>query len=321
VRAAGFLLSEHKLLLLSKHAREYARLIAEADLPGLELVVPSVLEEARALEADCDLVFGEPVLIREVLNDLPRLTWIQATWAGVEPLLSPGSRRDYILTNARGVFGDLMSEYVFAYLLLHERRILARFKAQQEHRWDATETGVLRGKRLGLLGVGSIGAALAHTARHFKMVVAGYTRTSEGCPDVDAYYHGGALLDFASGLDYLVGLLPGTPETRHLVNASLLSALPARAVFVNVGRGSAVDEEALAEALKAGRLAGAVLDVFEEEPLPPGHFFWSTPNLLISSHTAAPTFPEDMTGLFIENYRLFREGKALKHRVDFVRGY
>lgn len=314
-------MSEHKLLIVSKHAQEYQRLIAAADLPGLELVVPSSPAEARSQGADCDLVFGEPVLIREVLPSLPRLAWVQATWAGVEPLLGPEARRDYLLTNARGVFGDLMSEYVFAYLLLHERRVLARYRAQQDHRWDATETGVLRGKRIGLLGVGSIGAALAHTAKHFKMSVNGYTRASESSPDVDTYYHGRALLAFASGLDYLVSLLPGTPETYHLVNASLLDALPARAVFVSVGRGGAVDEPALAEALRSGRLAGAVLDVFEQEPLPPEHYFWSTPNLLISSHTAAPSFPEDVAGLFIENYRLLREGKALKHRVDFERGY
>jgi len=314
-------LSVHKLLILSKHAQEYGRLIAGADLPGLEQVVSSDPAEARSSGADCDLVFGEPVLIREVLPYLPGLRWVQATWAGVEALLSPEARRDYLLTNARGVFGDLMSEYVFAYLLLHERRILARYQAQRDHRWDATETGVLRGKRIGLLGVGSIGAVLAHTAKHFQMRVSGYTRSSESCPDVDAYHHGRALLAFASDLDYLVCLLPGTPETHHLVNASLLSALPARAIFISVGRGSAVDEVALAEALRKGRLAGAVLDVFEQEPLPPDHFFWSTPNLLISSHTAAPSFPEDVAELFMENYRLFLDGRTLKYRVDFERGY
>ena len=138
---------------------------------------------------------------------------------------------------------------------------------------------------------------------------------------MDAYFHGSDLLEFARGLDYLVNLLPGTSETRQLVNAALLAALPARAMFINVGRGSAVDEAALAEVLKAGKLAGAVLDVLNEEPLPPDHFFWNTPNLLISSHTAAPSFPEDVARLFVENYRLLLEGKALNYQVDFVRGY
>jgi len=284
-------------------------------------VASSNPEEARSRGADCDLLFGEPGLIREVLGALPRLIWVQATWAGVEPLLGPGARRDYLLTNARGVFGGLMSEYVFAYLLLHERRILERYQAQQEHRWDPAETGMLRGKRIGLLGVGSIGSELARTAKHFGMTVAGYTRTSETCPDVDAYFHGPSLREFASSLDYLVSLLPGTPETRHLVDASLLAALPPRAVFINVGRGSAVDEKALAEALKGRKLGGAVLDVFEQEPLPPEHVFWSTPHLLISSHTAAPSFVKDVAQLFIENYRLLLEGKPLKYQVDFERGY
>jgi O-6-methylguanine DNA methyltransferase len=148
----------------------------------------------------------------------------------VEPLPGPSLRRDYLLTNARGVFGGLMSEFVFGYLLQHERRMIERYRAQQEQRWDDRLTGTLRGKVLGLLGVGSIGSTLAGTARHFGMSVRGYTRASESCPDVDSYYHGSSLLDFAGGLDYLVNVLPNTEETRHIVDASLLGRLPARAV-------------------------------------------------------------------------------------------
>src|SRR5207249_8719727 len=138
----------------------------------------------------------------------------------------------------------------------------------QERRWDPAPPGTLRGRQIGLLGVGSIGAALARTAKHFEMRVKGYTRASEGCPDVDAYFHGGDRARFAADLDYLVAVVPNTADTRRLVDAALLRALPARAVFVNPGRGSVVDEGALAEALQQGRLDGAVLDVFDEEPLP-----------------------------------------------------
>ena len=234
------------------------------------------------------------------------LRWTQATWAGVEPLLDPALRRDYILTNARGVFGGLMSEYVFAYLLAHERRLFEKHASQAAGRWDPTPPGTLRGKQLGLLGVGTIGAAIARTAKHFGMNVKGYTRASEDSPDVDAWFHGsmdGQRGAFASDLDYLVSIMPATKDTRHLVDAALLRALPPRAVFVNPGRGGVVDEPALAAALEEGRLAGAVLDVFQEEPLPPDHVFWRTPNLLITSHTAALSDPEDIAPVFIDNYR------------------
>jgi phosphoglycerate dehydrogenase-like enzyme len=252
---------------------------------------------------------------------LKSLRWVQATWAGVEQLLDPSLRRDYILTNARSVFGELMSEYMFGYLLAHVRRIFERYQAQKERRWDGTVTGTLRGKIIGLLGVGSIGAHLVATARHFGMTVRGYTWASEDCPDVDVYYHGAGLLDFANGLDYLVSVLPNTSETRHIVDVDLLHALPAHALFINVGRGSAVDETALVQALEQGKIAGAILDVFEQEPLPETHPFWTTPNLLITFHTSAPSFPTDITNLFVENYQRFINGQELKYQVDFERGY
>jgi len=311
----------HRLLILSEQAQEYEHLLAEASLPGLALVTAGTPQEALARGADCDLVFGEPALIKDLLAGLPNLHWVQATWAGVEPLLDPALRRDYVLTNARGIFGGLMSEYVFGYLLAHERAILARAAAQQAGRRDPSEPGSLRGKLLGLLGVGSIGCALAGTALHFGMRVRGYTRSSESCLDVERYFHGADLAAFAEGLDYLVNTLPGTAATRHIVDSALLAALPDQAVFVNVGRGSAVDEAALETALRSGKLAGAVLDVFEQEPLPPGHPFWRTPNLILTAHIAAPTIPADMAGVFVENYRLLLEGKELKYRVDFERGY
>jgi phosphoglycerate dehydrogenase-like enzyme len=311
----------HKLLILSKHAEAYRRLIASADLPDLEIVASTDPADAVARASDSDLVMGEPSAIRSTLTRLTKLRWVQATWAGVEPLLDPALRRDYMLTNARGVFGPLMCEYVFGYLLAHERLILQKYASQQEGRWDPAPPGTLRGKQIGLLGVGSIGAAIARTAKHFEMRVRGYTRVSEACRDVDEYFHGDDRMAFATDLDYLVAVMPNTKATRHLVDRPLLAALPARALFVNPGRGSVVDEAALADALSAGRLAGAVLDVFEQEPLPRDHVFWRTPNLRITSHTAALSFPEDIAPVFVDNYRRLVRGEPLKHQVDFDRGY
>lgn len=306
----------HKLLLLSyneKGRQAYLKHVEAANLPELEI--------ADSASAEVDLVFGSPALIVEVLPNLPALKWVQATWAGVEPLLDPTLRRDYILTNARGVFGGLMSEYVFGYLLLHERKILQRLEAQKNSQWEPSLTGTLHGKTIGLLGVGSIGAHLAETAKHFGMIVRGYTRNSETSPHVDRYYHGENLLAFANGLDFLVSVLPNTPETTKIIDARLIAALPAQAIFINAGRGSALDETALLNALNNDKLAGAVLDVFEQEPLPPEHPLWHAKNLFITSHTAAPSFPEDISRVFIDNYLNYVNNKPLNYQVNFDLGY
>ena len=311
----------HNLLILSRHADSYRRLIESARLPQLEIISATQPIDLPSPAHDSDVLLGEPSLFRDVLARLPNLRWAQSTWAGVEPLLDPSLRRDYVLTNARGVFGGLMSEYVFGYLIARERLMFEKHATQQAGRWDPRPPGTLRGKILGLLGVGSIGAALARTAKHFGMRVKGYTRASEDCPDVDAYLHGDAIETFAADLDYLVCVMPNTAATRHLVDTKLLAALPARAVFVNPGRGTVVDENALAAALREGRLAGAVLDVFQQEPLPPDHVFWRTPNVIITSHTAALSVPADIAPVFIDNYRRWVASEPLRYQVDFERGY
>jgi phosphoglycerate dehydrogenase-like enzyme len=174
------------------------------------------------------------------------------------------------------------------------------------------------------------------------MKVWGFTQGSETSTHVDRYFHPSplesdglpsvqehtltgtrapALQRFAAGLDYLVVVLPRTHDTNKIVNANLLNALPSQAVLINVGRGNAVDESALVEALNHGKIAGAILDVTEKEPLPQDHPFWKTPNLLLTFHTSAISYPEDIVKLFVENYYLYTEDKPLKHQVDFERGY
>jgi phosphoglycerate dehydrogenase-like enzyme len=284
-------------------------------------VATADVADGLARAGDSDILVGDPGRVVEALPALPRLRWVQLTWAGVERMLDPALRRDYVLTNIRGVFGPLMSEYVFGYLLLHERRIVERLEAQRVGRWDTTLPGTLQGKTLGLVGVGSIGAHLAATAKHFGMTVRGYTRATADCPHVDQYFHGDRKQAFASGLDYLVAVLPNTAGTRRLVDAEMFAALPPHAMIVNAGRGDTVDSAALLEALEQQRLAAAVLDVFEEEPLPPEHPLWRTRGVFITSHTAAPSFPSDIAGVFVDNYRRYARGEPLRYQVDFDRGY
>ena len=187
------------MLILSKHAGDYQRLIDAARLPQLHITAITRTDEVPPKNG-FEIVLGEPSLIRVALPRLVNVRWVQSTWAGVEPLLDPALRRDYVLTNARGVFGALMSEYVFGYMLAHERLMFEKLAAQRAGRWDPTPPGTLRGKQIGLLGVGSIGAALAATAKHFGMRVKGYTRASEGCADVDEYFHSHDRVAFAANL-------------------------------------------------------------------------------------------------------------------------
>jgi phosphoglycerate dehydrogenase-like enzyme len=301
-----------KLLILSREKNDYRRLLEAAQLTGLEFADDPKVS---------DIVLGEPKLIQEALSHLTSLKWVQSIYAGVEPLVDPAQPHDYVLTNARGVFGTPMSEYVFGYLLFLEKKILERMKAQEAKQWQRPESGMLRGKTMGLLGVGSIGSHLAGTAKHFGMTVKGFTKSSEESPQVDQYFHGNDLLKFATDLDYLIGVLPRTKDTNQIVNKSVLEVLPNHAIFVNVGRGNSVDELALVNALNENKLAAAVLDVFDKEPLPENHPFWTTPNLYMTFHTSAISYPEDLTRLFVENYHRYIAGEPLKYIVDFEREY
>ena len=310
-----------KLLILTQDSKKYLNLIQHAQLSNLEIFTE--------FNSQCDIVFGDTGTIKEALPKLPNLKWVQTTSAGIERLLDTTLRRDYILTNARDVFGESMYEYVFGYILFLKKRIFERYEAQKSKKWDNSDGGRLRGKTIGLLGVGSIGSHLAVTAKHFGMNVWGFTKSSESSRSIDKYFHphSGSLsqeegiLAFAKGLDYLVSVLPRTEDTNKIINVELLNALPPHAIVINVGRGNAIDESALVDTLNQKQIAGAVLDVTEQEPLPKNHPFWTTPNLLLTFHTSAISYPEDMARLFIENYQLYVQGKPLKHQVDFERGY
>jgi phosphoglycerate dehydrogenase-like enzyme len=311
----------HHLLILSQHSEIYKQLIEQKRLPGLVIHALGDPYQAMKTGSTFEIVFGEPLLVSQVLEQLPNLQWLQSSWAGVEPLLQPTMRVDYILTNIRNVYGPMMSEFVFGYLLMIERQILARWHSQLRGEWDTRPYSTLKGKLFGLLGVGTIGGHLAATAKHFGMDVFGYTRQSETCRDIDKYFHGGSTSEFAANLDYLVCCLPGTATTKGMLDADFLAKLPSKAWLVNVGRGSTMDEPALVNALNNGSLAGAVLDVFEEEPLPRGHPLWSTRNTFITSHTAASNNPADIAEIFIENYLRYIHGESLINRVSFELGY
>ena len=284
---------------------------------GTRLCAASSPDRVRAVWEEQPVLLGQPDLVAAALDSMPGLQWVQSTWAGVEALLQQ-PRRDFQLTGVKGVFGPLMAEYVFAYLLAYETKLLQRHRRQQQRNWWPRDSGTLAGKTLGIMGTGSIGGRIADTGRMFGMRVVGFSRSGAAAEGFDRLFASAELRDFLAEPDYLVGVLPGTPATDGLLDAAALSALPSHCYLVNVGRGNLIDETALLDALGRGQIAGAV---FRQEPLPKDSPLWETPNLTVTAHIAACSRPADIARLFEENYNCFLAGAPLRHRIDFERGY
>jgi len=269
-----------------------------------------------------NIVLGAPDLIKPVLHGIKHLEWVQSTWAGVSPLVEQGCRKDYLLTNVGDIYGSQMAEYVCCHMLMHERKSLERFFSQQHKRWDNTVPGQLRNKSIGILGVGSIGKAIARAAKFFQMTTKGYARNPITCEYIDQVYtQTDDLAAFVQDLDYLVSVLPDTPATIGLLDGRIFSAMKPASILINVGRGNVLDEAALLNAVCNGQIAGAVLDVFKSEPLPLDHPFWQTKGILITAHTAAVGFPLEIAPVFMENFQRFQSRVPLKYCVDFNQGY
>ena len=310
----------HRLLILASDAAEYAALVEAAGL-DLDLAVASDVDTARALAPGCNLALGAPPLLAEVVESMPRLAWVQSTYAGVDALCRPGLRRDYALTGVREVFGGLMREYVFGWILALERDLFALRDDQRHGRWAPRPYRGLAGLTLGVCGLGSIGTAVARAGTAFGMRVVGYRRSAAPCDAVERVYSGDAFHAFLGELDYLVLVLPATAGTVGLVDAAALAALKPGAVLINVGRGATVVEEELVAGLRAGAPRAAVLDAFASEPLPAASPLWTLPNAHLTPHNAAVSFPRDIFTRFVANYRRFAAGEALEDVVDFARGY
>lgn len=311
----------NRLLILAEDADQYFPLVKAAELPQLEIVAASERGKARALVADCNIVLGEPPLIEAVLASASRLEWVQSSWAGVDRLCRPELRHNYVLTGVKGIFGALISEYVFAYLFALERQIFAIRADQLQKHWQPKPYRLARDITLGIIGLGSIGRHIARMARGFGLRVTGLSRSGKSCEGVEKIYTRENLAEFLAEPDYLVLTLPDTPQTRHFVNADALAMMKSSAVLINVGRGSIVDEDDLVTALQRGQIGAAVLDVFETEPLPVDSPLWELPNVYITPHYAAASFPEDVVGIFVENYGRFIQGRPLLQVIDFDRGY
>ncbi len=302
--------------------------------PGLPVVAEAVeLRYADTVEALAAALEGADVLLawsggRDLLRlawgSARSLRWIQAASAGVDGLLFPELvDSEVVVTNAHGVFDRPIAEHVTAMLLLFAKDLRGVLERQRRREWRPRDTETLEGKRLLVVGVGSIGRAIARTAKAFGMMVRGVGRTTRPDALFGTVMGVDELHDALRWADVVVDALPATPATHHLFDAEAFAAMNPWVRFVNVGRGSTVDEAALIEALRAGRIAAAALDVFETEPLPPDSPLWELPNVVITPHVAGDVagWREAVVELFVENLERYLTGEPLKGVVDKRLGF
>jgi phosphoglycerate dehydrogenase-like enzyme len=273
----------------------------------------------------------------------PRLRWVQLHTAGAEhALLDPILKSDLVLTTSSGIHATPIAEYVLASMLAHRWQVPMWTRCQREGtwssgRWDLYARPELRGSTLGIVGYGSIGREVGRLGRAFGMRVLalrrgagredqGYAVEDTGDPAgilPERFYPPEALPEMLAASDYVVIALPLTPATFHLIGEAELRAMKPTAYLVNIARGPIVDETALVRALREGWIAGAGLDVFEQEPLPPDSPLWELENLLLSPHVSGftPHYDTRAAALFAQNLARYLAGEPLLNLVDKERGY
>lgn len=275
----------------------------------------------------------------------PRLRWIQAASAGLDHVMDAPivQAEDVEITSTSGIHATQMAEHTLGMMLAMEYRLPKMLEFQKkaewpENRYDYFAPLSLRGQTLGIVGYGSIGRELARLADALGMVVvaskrnikqiadSGYNEAGLGDPEGEIptrIYPAEALASMVSVCDYVVVTLPRTETTYHLINADILNAMKKTAVLINVGRGGVVDEAALVSALAAGRITGAALDVFEEEPLPATSPLWNLDNIIISPHVSGYTarYDEKAAALFADNLDRYLNNRPLLNRLERDRGY
>ncbi|GAB3290233.1 D-2-hydroxyacid dehydrogenase [Parasphingorhabdus pacifica] len=253
------------------------------------------------------------------------LRWIHAASAGVDRLLFDELiHSDVALTNSRGVFDRPMAEYVLGTILSFAKDLHGSVRLQDRKEWRHRETERIEDKRVLVVGTGPIGRAIARQLSAVGMRVNGAGRVArDGDPDFGDVYCSDRLTDVLAEFDYVVLAAPLTEQTKGLINATALAAFTPTTRLINVGRGELVVQEDLVEALTAGRLAGAALDVFDTEPLPDASPLWEMPNVLVSPHMSGDTvgWTDELVELFCTNLRSYLDARPLRNVVDKERGY
>ena len=285
-------------------------------------------EEARACVQDCEVLYAHSI---DLVRAAPAsLKWYCCSYAGVDPYCrepSPFANPNCLLTNSN-CYGVTIAEHVVMVMLMLLRRMPEYEAIVRARGWEnKLPIRSIRDNRFTILGTGNIGRNVAERLRGMGAAkITGLCRSPSGNPaGFDEVLPISRLDEVLPRTQNLVMALPGTAETRHILNRERIDLLPAGACVVNVGRGTAVDQEALIEALNGGRLAGAALDVMDPEPLPPDHPLWSAKNLILTPHVSGNMTLGYTCGrnveMFCEDLQNYSQGRPLSHLVDRVRGY
>jgi len=300
-------------------AQAYARLIKQTK-PVFSVAVCATPAEAEARVADAEILYAWN-FPSELLPRAARLRWVQNMGAGVERFMVPELSRRVTVTRVGGTFGPWMAEYVLGWCL-HVTLRTELFRAQQrERKWLPVDPLRLHGSTLCVVGLGDIGRAIARAARGVGMRVVGVNRSGKRVAEAGRVYKTRDIGKAVAAADFIALTVPLTEATRGLIGAAELAAMKPSAWLINIARGPIVDEAALLDALKGNRLGGAVLDVFDEEPLPRDHPLWKLDNVVITPHISGPSAPAEIAPIFNDNLRRYLTRRPLRYVVDRERGY
>ncbi len=290
----------------------------------------STSEAFAGSSADADVIFSwgaKRDVMERLIHDAPKLRWIHSRSAGLDGLLFPALVSSPVpLTNGRGVFSQSLGEFVLGATLFFAKDFRRMIRNQEAGRWEQFDVDEISSQTMGIVGYGDIGHACAWRAKAMGMTVLALRRRperSEGDGNVDRMYGFDGLHEMIGQCDYVVAALPLTPDTKGLLGAAEFASMKPSGIVMNVGRGPVVDEPALIEALQARHVRGAALDVFSEEPLPPGHPFFGMSNVLLSPHCSDNTrdWLDQAMLFFYRNLERFSRGEPLENVVDKKSGY
>ncbi|MFQ5828061.1 MAG: D-2-hydroxyacid dehydrogenase [Candidatus Methylomirabilia bacterium] len=307
------------LLYHPDEAEAYARLM-KVPRGSIRLHVCARSEEAAPLIGEAEILYAWNFPV-ELLRKANRLRWIQVMGAGVERFLVPELSRSVVVTRAAGIFGPWMAEYTVAWCAWVTQR-MDRIREQQRARhWVPVMPERLRGKTLAVIGLGDIGREVARMGRALGMRVIGVSRRGKKPEWVDRTYRPSALTRALAQSDFAVSVLPLTPETTGLIGERELRAMKPTGWILSISRGPVIQEQALLRALDERWVAGAILDVFDTEPLPPEHPLWERQSVVITPHIAGPSTAEEIAPIFNDNLARYLRGQKLRYVVDRKRGY
>jgi len=318
----------HTLLVLADPNEPQLKMLDELR-PLADIVIGNsrgVFENAAPVASVLFNWSGSLELLREVVGMSPKLQWMHSRSVGLERTLFPAmTEHSVTLTNGRGVFSASLGEFVLAAILYFAKDFRRMIRNQMTAKWEQFDVEAISGKIVGIVGYGDIGRAVATRVRPMGMKVLALKRHIMREPDplIEQTYSPDRRLEMLARSDYVVVAAPLTAETRGMIAEPEFAAMKPTAVVINVGRGPVIQEEALISALSSGRIRGAGLDVFDEEPLPQDHPFYGMENVLLSPHCADHTsdWLEQAMRLFIQQYERFRSGQPLLYVVDKKLGY